>query len=67
MTLPTATSSPDIQSYTSLVSDIEAEGFKVEYYPVEVGSRGFISSDNITRLKKMCTTLKSAVGQRLAN
>ncbi len=54
-----------VTRYTSLVSDIEAEGFKVEYYPVEICSRGYISSDNITRLKKMCKTLKSGskIGQ----
>ena len=38
--------------YAPLVSDIEQNGFQVIYLPIEIGSRGFISNDNLNRLKR---------------
>jgi hypothetical protein len=40
-----------VNRYRQLKVDIEDNGFKVDYYPVELGSRGFISKDNEARLK----------------
>ena len=40
-----------VSRYQNLVVDIEDNGYHVDYYPVEVGSRGFIDSDNTARLK----------------
>ena len=39
--------------YQSLISDIESNGFIVEYYPIEIGARGYINKDNSIRLKKI--------------
>ena len=33
------------------MSDIEESDFTVDYYPIEIGSRGFISKENESRLK----------------
>ncbi len=40
-----------VKRYQQLISDIEAKEFSVKYYPIEIGSRGFISKDNEARLK----------------
>ena len=40
-----------VQRYEALISDIESNGYTVKYYPIEIGSRGFIDPDNIGRLK----------------
>jgi len=43
--------------YAPLVSDIESSGYQVELIAIEIGSRGYISPDNIKRAKaihKMC-------------
>ena len=40
------------QKYQSLISDIEQNEYEVEYLPVEIGARGYISKDNNARLKK---------------
>ena len=42
--------------YAPLVSDIESNQFEVTYLAIEVGSRGFISSENAGRLKQMIST-----------
>ena len=39
--------------YASLVSDIERNNFTVTFLAIEIGSRGFISSENEGRLKKL--------------
>ena len=39
--------------YENLVTDIEQKGYKVFYYPVEIGSRGYINNDNLVRLKSL--------------
>ncbi len=40
-----------VNQYRQLIADIEEKGFKVDYYPVEIGTRGFISKNNDSRLK----------------
>ena len=40
-----------INRYQNLISDIENTGYKVKYYALEIGSRGYISPDNHQRLK----------------
>ena len=42
-----------VNRYSKLVSDIESSGYTVDYYPVEIGSRGYISKDNEARLKSL--------------
>ena len=42
-----------VQRYKNLVSDLKDNGYDVDYYPVEIGSRGFISKDNENRLKSL--------------
>ena len=37
-----------VERYLRLVSDIEETGNSVTYFPVEIGSRGYISPDNFT-------------------
>ena len=39
--------------YESLINDIESNGFKVDYYPIEIGSRCYIKCDNKSSLKKI--------------
>ena len=39
--------------YAPLVSDIETNNYEVTYLAIEIGSRGFISTDNAARLRKM--------------
>ena len=48
-----ATRDRKVRRYARLISGIEARGFSVEYYPVEIGSRGFVSQDNANRIKKL--------------
>ncbi len=40
-----------INRYQNLILDIESEGYHVKYYALEIGSRGYISPENIQRLK----------------
>ncbi len=40
-----------VDRYRQLNSDIESNGYKVKYYPIEIGSRAFISKNNMNRLK----------------
>ncbi len=42
-----------VAKYQSLISDIENNSFTVEYHAIEIGSRGYISKENSTRLKKV--------------
>ena len=39
--------------YSSLLSDIEANGISTEFIGLEIGARGFINSDNEKRLKQI--------------
>lgn len=39
--------------YEILVNDLENTGYNVEYHPIEIGSRGFITNDNIMNLKTL--------------
>ena len=43
------------RKYAPLISDIESNGYTVQYFPIEVGSRGYISPDNTKRLKTILT------------
>jgi hypothetical protein len=38
--------------YAPLISDIQGNKFDVSYFAIEIGSRGFISQDNLARLKR---------------
>ena len=40
-----------IHRYASLTTDLETKGYKVNYFAVEIGSRGFVNKDNQSRLK----------------
>ncbi len=40
-----------VNRYQHLISDIENNNYTVHYYPLEIGSRGYISPDNVNRLK----------------
>ena len=40
-----------VDRYQGLINDIEDNNFTVKYYPIEIGSRGYINSDNVNRLK----------------
>ena len=40
-----------VDRYKTLISDIEDNGYQVEYYPLEIGSRGYLDKDNAKRLK----------------
>ena len=42
-----------IERYEKLIQDLQNVGFKVSYYAFEIGSRGFISKDNASRLKSI--------------
>ena len=37
--------------YASLTSDLKTKGYKVNYFAVEIGSRGYVNTDNQSRLK----------------
>jgi hypothetical protein len=50
-----------IDRYLNLISDIEENNFKVKYYPVEIGSRGYISKDNISRLRSLLKDTNSHI------
>ena len=39
------------KKYAPLVSDITENGFKVSFYAIEIGSRGFINDRNKKQLK----------------
>ena len=49
-----------LERYRKLISDIEQNDYCVNYYPIEIGSRGLISKDNEARLKSF---LKNSVKQ----
>ena len=46
-----ATHQRKVDRYEQLVSDIREKGYKVKYYPTEIGSRAYISKNNNARLK----------------
>ena len=47
------THSRKVERYEKLISDLENCGFKVSYYAFEIGSRGYISKENLTRIKSI--------------
>ena len=47
--------------YSSLVSDIQAAGFSVDFIPLEVGVRGIIDQDNKESIKLIKKVSKSTV------
>ena len=40
-----------LERYEKLINDLKGNGFKVFYYAIEVGSRGYIDKENVFRLK----------------
>lgn len=46
-----ATHDRKLRRYASLITDLENKGYKVNYYAVEIGSRGLVNKDNQGRLK----------------
>ena len=40
-----------VNRYSDLVADLEMLGYTVSYYPFEIGSRGYISPENVSRFK----------------
>ncbi len=40
-----------LNRYANLIADIECKNFKVNYYALEIGSRGYILPENQNRLK----------------
>ena len=48
-----ATHTRKIDRYRQLISDIEENGYSVKYYAVEIGSRAFISKENMARIKSL--------------
>ena len=40
-----------VERYQHLISDIEQNGYEVVYFPIEIGSRAYISKENNHRLK----------------
>ena len=49
-----STHSYKVDKYLKLISDIKDAGFNVKYYPIEIGSRGYISKSNSNQLKSFC-------------
>ena len=47
--------------YSSLVSDLQAAGFSVDFIPLEVGVRGIINKENKTSIKLIKKVSKSTV------
>ena len=43
--------------YSALLTDIRNNGYDVKFYAIEIGSRGFISENNIQRLKQFMNNL----------
>ena len=39
--------------YELLINDLQTCGYEVKFYPIEIGSRGLISRDNVTSLKSL--------------
>ena len=50
-----------VKRYENLILDIEQTGYRVFYYPLEVGSRGYIDNSNFGRLKSFFRESKSNV------
>ncbi len=60
-----------IDRYQFLISDIRNLGFSVRYYAIEIGSRGYISTENNKPIKDLfhklkCTAKLSYVKQCLS-
>jgi hypothetical protein len=49
-----------VNKYASLVHDLSDKGLKVDFYAFEVGSRGFLSADNLGTLKSLLHLSKSS-------
>ncbi len=47
-----------LDRYQNLISDIRNAGYCVKYYAIEIGSRGHISNQNISRIKDLLHKLK---------
>ena len=47
-----------IERYAYLITDLETSGYNVNYYAVEIGSRGYFSKQKCSRFKSL---LKSKV------
>ena len=41
-----------VDKYSALITDIKNNGFQVEFLAIEIGSRGFVSSENTRSLKR---------------
>lgn len=48
-----ATHQRKVERYKDLIQDIQESGYTVKYYPIEIGSRAFISKENTSRLKSV--------------
>ena len=42
-----------IERYADLITDLETSGYNVNYYAVEIGSRGYYSKQNCSRFKSL--------------
>ena len=47
------------ERYEDLLLDLEDAGYNPSYHAREIGSRGLISSDNISRLKEIVSSLEN--------
>ncbi len=47
-----------VDHYQFLISDIRNSGFRVRYYAIEIGSRGYVSAENSKRIKDLLHKLK---------
>ena len=48
-----------VEKYSELVTSIESKGYNVKFYAILVGSRGYITSDNIKHLISIFHNYKS--------
>ena len=53
----TATHLRKVQRYEKLIFDLENSRYNVSYYAFEIGSRGFISEENLARLSQFFINL----------
>lgn len=51
--------------YAPLISDIQGNDFEVSYFAIEIGSRGFISQENLARLKTFLSFVNKPVPFKL--
>ena len=45
--------------YETLINDIQEKGFTVKLYAIEISSRGYISPDNLKRLKSLMNSISA--------